>query len=55
MTRPRVGEALFWAGLVVLLAACCWHELSGNQFLLMFGAGAAVMFGGLYLMHGGRR
>lgn len=53
MTRRSAGEALFWAGFATMAVACLWQELTGNQFALMFGAGAAGLFGGLYLMASG--
>lgn len=53
MTSRDLGEALFWLGLVGLLAtAGANRSITGNLFVVLFAADAVVLFGGLYLAYG---
>lgn len=53
MTSRDLGEALFWLGVVGMLAtAGANRSITGNLFVVLLAADVVVLFGGLYLEFG---
>lgn len=56
MSSREIGEALLWAGVVVLLVtAGSVRELTGNEYAGAFAVGALMLGAGLFLLFGDRR
>jgi hypothetical protein len=52
----RAGEGLTAAGILLMTAAAAANrELTGNEFVALFGAGVALLFTGMALTFGRRR
>jgi hypothetical protein len=56
VTSRDAGEALLWAGIVMLLVtAGSVRELTGNEFAAWFAVGGIMLGAGLFLLYGDRR
>lgn len=56
MTSRTLGEALFWLGIVGLLAtACANRTITGTLFVVLLAADVVILLGGLYLAYGDGR
>lgn len=50
MNSRRLGEALLWLGIVVMLSTAAADRITGNVFAGLFTAGIAMAVAGLSLM-----